>query len=242
MDTTLARPFVLVLIHDVERPSRKPMKSTKERILAQGLNLLTSTGFANVTVGVLAQRSGMSKSGLFAHFGSKEDVQLELLEETLRVGTATFIEPALRHPPGLERLRAVVHGWFGWTEKAGLEGGCPIAAGLFEYDDAPVEAPVRQRLVAMEERWRMFLGTMASEAVEAGELRADLDVEQFVWELHGLYLNHHVSQRFLHDPNANARAQEAFEGLIKRSLSEKRKAVHKKRKDLKPDQPAKEAR
>ena len=199
------------------------MKDTKERILAQGLNLLTSTGFANITVGILAQRTGMSKSGLFAHFGSKEDVQLELLEETHRVATASIIEPALHDPPGLERLRAVVYGWFGWTEKAGLEGGCPIAAGLFEYDDAPVEAPVRQRLVAMEERWRMFLGTTAREAVQAGELRADLDVNQFVWELCGVYLNHHVSRRFLHDPNANARAQEAFEGLVKRSLPEVRK-------------------
>ncbi len=217
------------------------MKDTKQRILAQGLNLLTSTGFANVTVGSLAQRTGMSKSGLFAHFGSKEDVQLELLEETHRVATATFIEPALRHPAGLRRLRAVVHGWFGWTDKAGLEGGCPIAAGLFEYDDAPVEGPVRQRLVAMEEQWRMFLGTMTGEAVKAGELRADLDVDQFVWELCGMYLNHHVSHRFLHDPNANARAQEAFRGLIKRSLSEKRRVVSKKRIDRRPNQPAKKA-
>lgn len=218
------------------------MKDTKEHILTQGLNLLTSTGFANITVGVLAQRTGMSKSGLFAHFGSKEDVQLELLEQTLRVATATFIEPALRHAAGLERLSAVVYGWFGWTEKAGLAGGCPIAAGLFEYDDASTEAPVRRRLLAMEERWRFFLGTTVGEAVETGELRADLDVEQFVWELCGMYLNHHVSQRFLHDPNANARAQEAFEGLIKRSLPEKRKVVSKKRIDRKPDQPAKEAR
>ena len=205
------------------------MKNTKERILTEGLKLLTSTGFSNVTVGVLAQRTGMSKSGLFAHFGSKEDVQLELLEETLRVGAATFVEPALQHPPGLGRLRAIVHGWFGWTEKAGLDGGCPIASGLFEYDDTPVEDPVRKRLLVMEERWRMFLETTVSEAVDAGELRSGLDLEQFVWELCGMYLNHHVSSRFLHDPNANARAEEAFEGLIKRSLPENHARPSKKR-------------
>ncbi len=206
------------------------MKRTKERILAEGLNLSTSSGFANITVGVLARRTGMSKSGLFAHFGSKEDVQLELLEEALRIGAATFVKPALQHPPGLERLRAIVYGWFGWTTKAGLDGGCPIAGGLFEYDDVPVDDPVRQHLLAMEERWRVFLEATASEAVESGELRAELNLKQFVWELCGLYLSHHVSFRFLHDPMADARAQEAFEALITRSLfSANHAATSKKR-------------
>ncbi len=123
----------------------------------------------------------------------------------------------MRHPPGLERLRAIVYGWFGWTKSAGLDGGCPVAAGLFEYDDVPAEDPVRRRLFSMEERWRMFLGTMASEAIDAGELRADLDLEQFVWEICGMYLNHHVSDRFLNDPKANARAHKTFEGLFQRS-------------------------
>ena len=199
------------------------MAHTKQRILDCGLNLLTRTGFAGITVGLLAQRSGMSKSGLFAHFGSKEDVQLELLEETLRVGAGTFLHPALSHPPGLERLRAIVYGWLGWTENAGLEGGCPVAAGIFEYDDAPDEDPVRQRLLAMEQHWRMLLMTSAREALSAGEFRSDLDLEQFVWELCGIYLNHHVSRRFLRDANANARARTAFEGLVERSLSKKRK-------------------
>jgi AcrR family transcriptional regulator len=190
--------------------------------LKQGLNLLTCTGFANVTVGVLAQKTGMSKSGLFGHFGSKEDVQLELLEAALRAGVYTFVEPAMRHPPGLERLRAIVYGWLGWTEQAGLEGGCPIAAGLFEYDDAPVEDRVRQRLLTMEQDWCEFLRTTVTEAIEAGDLRPGLEAEQFVWELCGIYLNHHVSRRFLRDPSANSRAEKAFEGLIMRSLSDRK--------------------
>ncbi len=153
----------------------------------------------------------------------------------MRVGAATFVEPALRHSPGLNRLRAVVYGWFGWTEKAGLEGGCPIAAGLFEFDDAPAEDPVRQRLLRMEEQWRAFLVTTTGEAVEAGELRTDLDREQFVWELCGIYLNHHVSHRFLHDSNAYVRAHAAFEGLVERSESSKQKASLKKRVNRKPN-------
>ena len=205
------------------------MKDTKQRILSEGLNLLTCAGFANVTVGVLAHRAGMSKSGLFAHFGSKEDVQLELLDEMLRRGAATFIEPAMRQPPGLRRLRMIVDGWFGWTTKAGLQGGCPVAAGLFELDDVPLENPVRQRLLAMEEHWRNFLVKTAEETVAAGELHGDLDLEQFVWELCGIYLNHHVSYRFLRDPNANARADRAFEDLVRRSLPANETVPVKKR-------------
>ena len=194
------------------------MNNTKERILSEGLNLLTRRGFANLTVGGLAQRAGMSKSGLFAHFSSKENVQLDLLEEASRVGSGAFVEPALQHPPGLGRLRAIVYGWFGWTEKAGLEGGCPIAAGFFEFDDADPEDPVRNRLLAMERHWRGLLVKTTEEAVVAGELRADLDSEQFVWELCGIYLNRHVSFRFLHDPTAGSRAESAFEGLVSRSM------------------------
>ena len=219
--------------HSLAEPGL-PMKDTKQRILSEGLNLLTCTGFANVTVGVLAQRAGMSKSGLFAHFGSKEDVQLELLEEMLRRGASTFIEPAMLQPPGLRRLRTIVDGWFGWTAKAGLLGGCPIAAGLFEFDDVPLENPVRQRLLEMEEHWRSFLVKTTEETVAAGELRVDLDLDQFVWELCGIYLNHHVSYRFLRDPGANSRAERAFEGLVNRSLPGSQKTPVKKCTGRKP--------
>lgn len=195
------------------------MKDTKERILAEGLDLLTQVGFSGVTLGVLAQRTGMSKSGLFAHFGSKEGIQLGLLEEILRVGASTFIAPAMRNPPGLSRLRGIVTGWLGWTERAGLHGGCPIAAGLFEFDDADESDPVRVRLLTTEEHWRNFLAGTVAEAVETGELRADLDVDQFVWELCGIYLNHHVSHRFIKDPIATERAHIAFEALLKRSMA-----------------------
>jgi AcrR family transcriptional regulator len=205
------------------------MKDTKERILSEGLDLLTQTGFANVTVGALAQRTGMSKSGMFAHFGSKEEVQLKLLEETLRVGAVTFIEPAMRNPPGLARLRAIVHGWFGWTENAGLHGGCPIASGLFEFDDAPKNHPVRKRLLVIEQQWRNNLAAITADAVHTGELLADLDVNQFVWELCGIYLNHHVSHRFINDPIATGRAHIAFEGLLRRSLGDNAKITEYRR-------------
>ncbi len=204
------------------------MKNTKDRILAQGVDLLSESGFAQVTVGLLAQRTGMSKSGLFAHFGSKEEVQLGLMEETVRMSSICFVEPAMQHAPGLERLRSLVYGWLGWTGKAGLPGGCPIAAGLFELDDVAESDPVRQRLLSLEEQWRELLVSTTAEAVASGELATDLDLDQFVWELCGIYLNHHVSERFLHDPAAKTRAQSAFEALVERSIPKTKPATRKK--------------
>lgn len=198
------------------------MKGTKERILGQGLDLLTQSGFAGITLGGLAQQAGLSKSGLFAHFGSKEEVQMQLLERMLEVGAATFVVPAMSRPPGLARLEAVVEGWLGWTEKAGLHGGCPVAAGMFELDDVEPDDPVRQRLFELEAQWRSFLGNLTKEAVAVGDLRANLDVDQFVWEICGIYLAHHVSYRFLRDVHATQRALRAFSALIDRSVGGKR--------------------
>jgi AcrR family transcriptional regulator len=194
-------------------------KATKDRILTEGVDLLSRSGFSGVTLGVLAEQTGLSKSGLFAHFKSKDDVQLELLEEATRIGFASFVQPAMKHAAGLGRLRAVVHGWLGWTEKAGLAGGCPVAAGMFEFDDAPESDLVRRRLLTMEARWRVQLVQLVTEAIETGEFRRDLDADQFVWELCGIYLNHHASHRFLRDPLALTRAERAFKGLIQRSLA-----------------------
>lgn len=193
------------------------MKNTKERILSEGLTLVAQQGFEGVTLGVLAERTGMSKSGLFAHFGSKEEVQLSLIDETLRVVYAGFVAKAMQRPEGLARVRALFKGWLSWSEKAGLKGGCPIAAGMFERDDLPEDDPVRKRLVESEETWRHLLIDTVKEAVDRSELRSDLDVAQFVWELSGIYLTHHVSHRFLKDSKATQRALKAFERLLEDS-------------------------
>ena len=119
-------------------------------------------------------------------------------------------------PEGLERLKAVFHSWLGWSAKAGLAGGCPVAAGLFEFDD--VEGAVRNRLLAQETEWQAFLATLTRAAIAHHELRPTLDVAQFVWELQGIYLSHHVSLRFVRDPNADQRAHAAFERLLQDAM------------------------
>ena len=189
---------------------------TRKRILDRGLDLVSSAGLAGVTIGSLAEQVGMSKSGLFAHFGSKEGVQLALLDHGAQLLAERVLAPAMDAPEGLPRLRALVGGWLGWTDKAGLAGGCPVAAAMFEVDD--VDTPVRARLLAMEAQWRGLLAQLTGRAVELGHLRSELDVGQFVWELCALYLGHHASRRFVREPDADARAAQAWEALVARGL------------------------
>ena len=159
--------------------------STRERILDQGLALMSQAGLEGVTLGVLADQVGMSKSGLFAHFRSKEEVQISLLEHTARVGAEHIIAPSMKQPEGLPRLKALVKHWFGWAPRAGLPGGCPVAAGLFEFDD--IAGPVRNKILEMEAEWRALLIQTVTEARSLGHLRSDLDADPIrvgaVWNL-----------------------------------------------------------
>lgn len=177
--------------------------------------MVSRDGLGGVSIGGLAEQVGMSKSGLFAHFRSKDEVQIALLERSAELGALHVITPALAAPEGLPRLEALVRQWLGWAPRAGLPGGCPVAAALFELDDA--EGPVRDKVAALEAEWRGLLLQLVGRAVELGHLRGDLDAEQFVWELSGIYLSHHVSVRFNRRPDADERAARAVQGLIDRS-------------------------
>jgi len=190
---------------------------TRDRILSEGLALASKEGLDGVTLGVLADRVGMSKSGLFAHFDDKDQVQIGVLEEMTRVGGRTFVEPAMRAVEGAPRLRALIERWFGWSGRAGLPGGCPVAAGMFEYDDAP--GPVRDKIAAMEEEWRGLLTGLVADAVRCGDFRKSLDVAQFVWELCGIYLSHHTASRFLKQRDADKRAKTAVDALFARATA-----------------------
>lgn len=182
--------------------------------------IISRDGLAGVSIGGLAEQVGMSKSGLFAHFRSKDEVQLALLDQAAALAAAHVVAPAMAAADGLPRLETLVRNWLGWAPRAGLPGGCPIAAALFELDD--VQSPVRERVAVMEAEWRGMLTQLTASAVERGHLRAGLDVDQFVWELCGIYLSHHVTVRFIRLPDADARAATAFRSLVDRSLPERR--------------------
>ncbi len=192
---------------------------TRERILQQGLALMSQAGLSGVTLGLLADQVGMSKSGLFAHFHSKEEVQIGLLRHMAQFAAERVVQPAMLAEPGLPRLKALVKNWFGWAQRAGLPGGCPVAAGLFEFDD--IDGAVRNQILAMESEWRGLLKQFVREAIDRGHLAARLDVDQFVWELCGIYLSHHAAHRFLRAKDADTRANTAFQALLARSLPKK---------------------
>ena len=178
---------------------------------------MSQAGLSGVTLGVLADQVGMSKSGLFAHFRSKEDVQVELLTHMAEFVMEHVVRPSMTVSEGLPRLRALVRNWFGWAQRAGLPGGCPVAAGLFEFDD--IEGLVRNKILEMEGAFRRTLIELVQRAVELGHLRHDLDIDQFVWELCAIYLGHHAAHRFLRAADADSRAQRAFRALLARATS-----------------------
>lgn len=188
---------------------------TYERILEQGLDIVSVSGLSGVTFGLLADGVGMSKSGLFAHFRSKEEIQLRLMERAGVLVQAQVVEPAMRAKPGLPRLILLMKNWLGWAARAGLPGGCPMAAAMFELDDLAGE--IRAGVLEAESRFRAVLAGLVREAIDSGALRDGTDVDQFVWEMGGIYLSHHVSTRFVRDPTADRRAQTAFEALIDRA-------------------------
>ena len=188
---------------------------TRSRLLAVGLDTISVEGLTGLTLGGLAVEAGVSKSGLFAHFKSKEDLQLSLLEATVRLASAHVVAPAMNVEPGLPRLKTVVENWLGWSTRSGLRGGCPIAAAIFELDDLCGE--IRDRVLQQEAAWRGLLVGLVREAVKCGHLPENVDVDQFVWELFGIYLSHHASSRFLRDPKARDRARAAFTALVRRA-------------------------
>lgn len=193
------------------------MKSTKTRdkVISVGLQTLSEGGLASVTIGRLAQATELSKSGLFAHFHSREALEVALLEAATDLAQKHVVEPAMRSSEGLPRLMALVGLWFGWSARAGLRGGCPIAAGLFELDDVP--GGVRDCVASADREWRALLGTAVRTAIALGHLDSDVDGDQIVWELCGIYLAHHVSTRFYRDPEADRRAQDSLVALLRRN-------------------------
>ncbi len=202
----IARPVVLI---DAMKGTQ-----TKDRLLRAGLDQLSVNGLSGITLGQLASATGLSKSGLFAHFRSKEQLQIELLNEMAETANRVVVGPAMQAAEGLPRLAALVDHWFGWAGRAGLSGGCPVAAALFELDD--VEGEVRSHAAKLEAHWRELLAGLVLEARSLGHLSAETDVDQFVWELCGIYLSHHVSSRFHRDTDADRRAKTAFSALVKR--------------------------
>ncbi|MBI5786749.1 MAG: TetR/AcrR family transcriptional regulator [Rhodocyclales bacterium] len=186
-------------------------EETRAAILDAALAQASTAGFESLTIGTLAERTGLSKSGLFAHFGSREELQVAAVEAAAARFTETVFLPALKARRGLPRIRALFEGWLDWTERNGL-AGCPMQAAAVEFDDRPGQ--VRDAVLAHYKRLEQELGRAVELAIGQGHLRADLDVEQFVFDMLGVIFAYYHSARLFRREEAVARARKAFERLI----------------------------
>jgi AcrR family transcriptional regulator len=185
---------------------------TRGRILERAIEVASRDGLQGLTIGRLADELGLSKSGLYAHFGSKEELEVRVLERAVARFRAQVVVPAFGAPRGRPRLEAVFERWLAWGAGSGMPGGCLITAAASELDDQPGRP--REVLAAALSQWLSALERLAAEAVEVGDLRADVDPRQFAYDLYAIFLAFHLAHRMMRDPEAEARARRAFERLI----------------------------
>jgi AcrR family transcriptional regulator len=196
----------------VDKPTKG--EQTRTTILDAALQIASKLGLEGLTIGSLADATGMSKSGLFAHFGSREDLQLAVLEHfAQRYGEQVFV-PVLKIERGLPRLRALFERWLEWTIASGLPGGCIMISAANEYDDRP--GPIRDAVIANQHRGNAITQKAVRLAIEEGHLRAQTDPEQIGFEMLGIMLASHNHRRLLGDKDARKRALKAFDELIAR--------------------------
>ncbi len=191
---------------------------TRATILTAAVEMTCLGGFGGLNLKPLADRVGMTKSGLYAHFGSKEALQVATLEHAAELFQVRVVAPAKTEPAGLPRLEGVFERWLEWPGNAGLAGSCPFFAGVVEFDDGA--GPVRERLVRLFRDFRQVVEQLVASAVRHGHLRPGTDPAQFAQELLALRYAHHWAHGFMRDPAALARTRSAFSRLIGRPSRE----------------------
>lgn len=190
-------------------------EETRLSILDHAASLASEVGVSGLTIGRLADDLRLSKSGLFAHFKSKEALEVQVLEHARERFVESVVRPALRAPRGIARLRALFDRWRAWPSLSKMRGGCLFVQAAAELDDRP--GPARDVLVQQQRDWLDTIAQVVKTGVSEGQLREDLDCEQVAFELYGILLVYHTSARLLSDASAEARAVRAFEALVDRA-------------------------
>jgi AcrR family transcriptional regulator len=185
-------------------------EDTKRAILATGLNLASSIGLEQVTIGSLAKAAGLSKSGLYAHFQSKETLQIEILQYAGQQFAGSVLVPALQSKAGIARIQHLVKNWNEWNDR--LTGGCIFISATNEFKDRP--GKVRDFVIAQQQEWLGSLQRLAQSAIESGDLRADADAEQFAYELYSFLLGFNLFNKLLDSKESGLRQQEALTRLF----------------------------
>lgn len=200
----------------VARTSTTKGEDTRAQILAAAVEQASAAGFESLTIGTLAERIGMSKSGLFAHFGSKLELQVAALEEAARQFGVAVFAPAMKAPRGLKRLAALFENWISWTQRAHLPGGCPVDAASREFSHQP--GPMRDAALALLKRLDAELTRAVQLAVDNGELAPGTDAAQIAFDMNGIVLAFFRAEQLLGALEASRRARAAFDRLIQENL------------------------
>jgi AcrR family transcriptional regulator len=185
-------------------------KDTKNIILNAGLEMASQLGLESVTIGALAKETNMSKSGLFAHFNSKENLQIEILKYAGQRFSEIVVVPALMIEPGILRIKALVDNWVDWSFT--LSGGCIFVSASSDFSDRP--GKVREALLRQQEEWLDSLRRMAESAIRAGDFRKDIDCDQFAFDLYSLLLGFHFYYKLLNDSETRKHQRIALDQLL----------------------------
>ena len=188
-------------------------RQTKAAIVDAALGLATQIGLEGLSIGALAEVMRMSKSGVFAHFGSREELQISVIREYYARFEVEVFYPALQQPKGMPRLKTLFENWMNRTSVE-IESGCLFISGAVEFDDRP--GPVRDALAGSVKTWLAAMNRAVVQAKVAGHLAQDVDEHQMAFEIHGLILALHYEARFLKTPGSVARAHTGFANILKR--------------------------
>ena len=188
-------------------------QQTKAAIIDAALRLATQVGLEGLSIGALAELMHMSKSGVFAHFGSREDLQISVVHEYFHQFELEVFYPAMALPRGLPRVEALFSNWMKRVAVE-IQSGCIFISGAVEFDDRP--GPVRDALSTSVKTWLAAMHRAVMQAREEGHLSPGADAEQMAFEIHGLILALHYEARFLNNPGSVARANTGFAHILSR--------------------------
>ncbi|CKM44479.1 putative TetR family transcriptional regulator [Mycobacterium tuberculosis] len=195
-------------------PSADVGRQTRAQILRAAMDIASVKGLSGLSIGELAGRLGMSKSGLFRHFGAKEQLQLATVEAAVSVFEAEVVAPAMAAPPGVDRVRALMHAWVGYLERDVFPGGCFFAAAAADVDSQP--GPVRDRIAATGRAGIAAITADVETAQRRGEIRADIEARQLAFELHAYAMEANWALLLLDDDGAGERARTAIDAALAR--------------------------
>lgn len=185
---------------------------TKEKILEKAADLASICGLEDISIGKLAEATGLSKSGLFAHFNSKENLQAQVIKRVGDMFTEQVLRPAFNEPRGIPRVRALFDSWRDWIDGDSLPGGCVMIASATEFDDRP--GAVRDEIAGMMKMLLNLLTRTAQIAIDEGHFRDDSDPRQFAFEFESIVHGYNLLWRLLRDPTARERSDAALERLL----------------------------